>query len=82
LVSVLSIILYKCFFHNSTHALGGSSDADSDNEGDGRGQQEGDGKPIQNPVPSHRCPSCLERGETFGSSWKLLSPGGRGTPVI
>jgi hypothetical protein len=63
-ICVLLVVLYKRFFHNFTHALGGSPYVDSDSEGESRGQQDGDGKPIQNPVPGRRCPACLERGDT------------------
>jgi hypothetical protein len=30
----------------------------------GDSEQDGEGKPIQNPVPGRRCPACLERGDT------------------
>jgi hypothetical protein len=64
LISVLSVILYKRIKNNSNHALGANFDVDTDDEQDGRGQQDGDGKPIQNPVPGRRCPNCLEKGDT------------------
>jgi len=68
LALVSSIILYKRIKSRSTYTmLGGSEDnpeVDGPNGGTSDSEQDGDGKPTQNPVPGRRCPACLERGDT------------------